>query len=96
MGTSDPLDTEVFSPHEKVTHMKRFLFVLAALVVFASSEAQAQKMYYRSNYRPARTYSNYSYNNYNYNSGYSQGPFSRLMELERAKNAWLRSTFMGY
>jgi hypothetical protein len=80
--------------------MKRFLFVVAALVVFASSEAQAAKMYYRSNYRPARSY-NYSYNNsgynnYGYNSGYSQGPFSRLMELERAKNAWLRSTFLGY
>ena len=100
MGTSDPLDTEVFSPHEKVTHMKRFLFVVAALVLVASSEAQAQKMSYRSNYRPARTYSNYNYNNYgyynNYNSGYSGGPFSRLMELERAKNAWLRSTFLGY
>ncbi|HVJ67602.1 MAG TPA: hypothetical protein VM510_06445 [Caulifigura sp.] len=72
--------------------MKRFLLVLAAVAVFASSEAQAaQRYYYRSAYRPARTY------NYNtYNSGYSSGPFSRLMELERAKNAWLRSTFMGY
>jgi len=81
--------------------MKRLLLILAALVVGASSEAEAgQRSYYRSAYRPARTY-NYSYNNGYYNngysnSGYSQGPFARLMELERAKNAWLRQTFMGY
>jgi hypothetical protein len=69
--------------------MKRILLVLAAFAVVASSEVEAgQRYYYRSAYRPARTY------NYNYNSGY-QGPFSRLMELERAKNAWLRQTFMG-
>jgi len=74
--------------------MKRFLFVIAALVVFASSEAQAAKMYYRSNYRPARSY-NYSYGN-NYSYGRSSGPFSQLMEMERAKNAWLRQTFLGY
>lgn len=94
MGTSDPLDTEVFSPHEKVTHMKRFLLVVAAVALFASSEAQAaQRYYYRSNYRPARSY-NYSYNNYSYNR--SPGLFSQMMEMERAKNAWLRQTFLGY
>jgi len=75
--------------------MKRFLLVLAAFAVVASSEAQAAQRYnYRSSYRPARTY------NYNYNSGYStgrsQGAFARMMELERAKNAWLRQTFLGY
>ncbi|QDT56450.1 hypothetical protein Pan44_45040 [Caulifigura coniformis] len=71
--------------------MKRFLLVLAAFAVVASSEAQAaQRYYYRSAYRPARTY------NYSYNTGRSQGAFSRLMELERAKNAWLRQTFLGY
>ncbi len=60
--------------------MKRFLLVLAALSVFAASEAQAaQRYYYRSNYGYSR----------------SQGPFSRLMEMERAKNAWLRQTFLG-
>jgi hypothetical protein len=70
--------------------MKRFLLVVAAVALFASSEAQAaQRYYYRSNYRPARSY------NYSYNSGYSQGPFSQLMEMERAKNAWLRQTFLG-
>jgi hypothetical protein len=71
--------------------MKRLLLVVAAFALFASSEAQAgQRYYYRSAYRPARTY------NYNYNNGSSQGPFARMMELERAKNAWLRQTFLGY
>jgi len=69
--------------------MKRFLLVVAALAFFASSEAQAAQRYnYRSNYRPARSY-NYSYNR-------SPGMFSQMMELERAKNAWLRQTFLGY
>jgi hypothetical protein len=63
--------------------MKRFFIAVAALAVLASSEAQAQqRYYYRSNYaRP-------SYNR-------PQGPLGRLMEMERAKNAWLRQTFMG-
>ncbi len=69
--------------------MKRILLVLAAFAVVASADVQAAQRYsYRSAYRPARTY-NYSY-------GRSQGPFSRMMELERAKNAWLRQTFLGY
>lgn len=68
--------------------MKRFLLVIAAVALFASSEAEAgQRYYYRSNYRPARSYS-YSYNR-------SPGPFAQLMEMERAKNAWLRQTFLG-
>jgi len=71
--------------------MKRFLIVVAAVALFASAEAQAAQRYsYRSSYRPARTY------NYNYGYGRSQGPFARMMELERAKNAWLRQTFLGY
>jgi hypothetical protein len=92
MQLSDSLGVEISLPPQ-VNPMKRFLLVIAALALFASSEAQAaQRYYYRSAYRPARTY------NYNYNSGYSrsQAPFSRLMELERAKNAWLRQTFLGY
>jgi hypothetical protein len=69
--------------------MKRFLLVVAAVVFFASSEAEAgQRYYYRSNYRPMRSY-NYSYNR-------SPGLFSQMMEMERAKNAWLRQTFLGY
>lgn len=74
--------------------MKRFFIAVAAvaaLVVLPSTEAQAARRYYRSNY----TYNNnYSYNNSGYNR--SASPFGRLMEMERAKNAWLRSTFMGY
>lgn len=62
--------------------MKRFLLVLAAFAIVASSEAQAaQRSYYRSNY----------------NSGYRrpQGPLGRLMEMERQKNAMLRQMFFG-
>ena len=78
--------------------MKRMLIVLAVFAAVAGSEALAgQRSYYRSGYRsssrPVRTY------NYGYNSGYSygrsQGPLGQLMELERAKNAWLRQTFFG-
>jgi len=69
--------------------MKRFLLAIAAVAVFTASEAQAaQRYYYRSNYRPARSY------NYNYNR--QPGLFSQMMEMERAKNAWLRQTFLGY
>lgn len=71
--------------------MKRFLLLVAAVAFFASSEAEAgQRYYYRSNYRPARSY------NYSYNYNRSPGLFSQMMEMERAKNAWLRQTFLGY
>jgi hypothetical protein len=66
--------------------MKRFLLIIAAVACVASSEAQAAQRYY---YRPA-------YRSYNYGYSRQMGPFARLMELERAKNAWLRQTFMGY
>jgi hypothetical protein len=72
--------------------MKRFLLVVAAVAFFASSEAEAGRYYSRSSYRPMRTYSYRS--NYSYNR--SPGLFSQMMEFERAKNAWLRSTFLGY
>jgi hypothetical protein len=81
--------------------MKSFLIAAsAAIALFAAADAQAAVTYYRSNYQ-ARTYAQptYSTGGYYYSNGYSRssgGPFGRLMEMERRKNAALRRMFWGY
>jgi hypothetical protein len=85
--------------------MKRFLLAIAAVVALsAAAEASVTNYRYRSAYQ-APVATNYGYApsygytyNRGYNYGYSRGngPFARLMELERRKNAMLRRTFFGY
>ncbi|MBX3443655.1 MAG: hypothetical protein KF774_14705 [Planctomyces sp.] len=77
--------------------MKRLLTAAALIVAFGAIEAEAAVVSYRSGYRQAPAATSPSYN-YNYNSGYrarSRGPFARMMEFERQKNAMLRQMFWG-
>lgn len=63
--------------------MRKVLIVAVALTAMLAIETSAQASQRRVIYRPARTWQ--------INSGGNpvSGVFGRLMELERAKNAWL-------
>lgn len=56
--------------------------LLASFVLASSSEAEAGR---RFKPRRARMFQKSN----------GDGMFSRIMEIERRKNAWLRSTFLG-
>lgn len=80
--------------------MKRLLIAMtAAAGLLAAAEAEAAVTSYRSNYRSsARAAQTYNNGNY-YRTGASRradGPFARMMDLERRKNAALRQMFFGY
>jgi len=78
--------------------MKRLMIAaVAGIALFAATDAKAAVVHYRSNYQtPVYTNSGYSNYNYGYRSSRRQGPFGRLMEMERRKNAMLRQMFWGY
>ena len=78
--------------------MKRLMIAaLAAIALFAATDAKAAVVSYRSSYQ-APVYTNSGYNGgYYYRSApRRQGAFARLMEMERRKNAMLRQMFFGY
>lgn len=69
--------------------MQKFVALAAlAVVAMACTESQAANRRVRASAAPATS-------NYQATEVQSQGPFARLMEMERRKNAALRSMFLG-
>lgn len=77
--------------------MKRLMIAaVAGIALFAATDAKAAVVSYRSNYQSSGAVSsNPGYVTYR-STARRQGPFSRLMEMERRKNAMLRQMFFGY
>lgn len=69
--------------------MQKFVALAAlAVVALACTDSHASNRRVRANAAPAGNY-------YTATEAQPAGPFARLMELERRKNAALRSMFLG-
>ena len=77
-----------FTTNERERNMKRFLTTAIALTIalsLAATEAEAGRRRVRANRSSRPMFQQRSRGNF----------FSNMMDLERRKNAWLRSTFLG-
>lgn len=78
-GARDDLRADGHYPHEEFS-MKRIVLLACAAVLLATASVEAQT-------RTSRTSAS--------SRNSRQGPVSRMLELERRKNEWIRRTFFN-